>query len=61
MVLKLNKLDTDLLPEFVTWYEETHGLDVVDPVDVKTDFSELGLSSLLQVQDLPENDETLVQ
>lgn len=61
MVLKLNKLDTDLLPEFVTWYEETHGLEVVDPVEVKTDFSGLGLSSLLQVQDLPENDTALSQ
>jgi len=61
MVLKLNKLDTDLLPEFVTWYEETHGLEVVDPVEVKTDFNELGLSSLLRVEDLPSNDQELTQ
>ena len=61
MVLKLNKLDTDLLPEFVTWYEETHGLEVVDPVEVKTDFNELGLSSLLRIEDLPSDDKELTQ
>ena len=54
-------MDQDLLPQFVTWYEGTHGLEVVDPVEVKTDFEGLGLSSLLQKEDLPTSENELVQ
>ena len=60
-VLKVNQMDQDLLPQFVTWYEETHGLEVVDPVEVKTDFEGLGLSSLLQKEDLPTAENELAQ
>ena len=41
LILKMNKISQDKLPEFVTWYEQEHGLDVVNPVEVKTDFPTL--------------------
>lgn len=44
LVLKLNKLPEDLLPQFTTWYETEHRLKVVNPVAVEYDFSNLGLS-----------------
>ena len=47
-----HKLDYNKLPEFVAWYEEEHGLDVINPVDVKTDFSHFNLSPYLTSDDL---------
>lgn len=44
LVLKLNKLPEDLLPQFTAWYETEHGLKVVNPTPVEHDFSDLGLS-----------------
>lgn len=52
ILLAKHKMDFDKLPEFVTWYETEYGLDVVDPVPVKTDFSCLNLSPSLVPDDL---------
>lgn len=52
LVLKLNKLPEDLLPQFTTWYEVEHGLTVVNPTPVEHDFSNLGLSAMISNQEL---------
>lgn len=52
LVLKLNKLPEDLLPQFTTWYEVEHGLNVVNPTPVEHDFSNLGLSAMISNQEL---------
>lgn len=52
LVLKLNKLPEDLLPQFTTWYEAEHGLTVVNPTPVEHDFSNLGLSAMISNQEL---------
>lgn len=52
LVLKLNKLPEDLHPQFVTWYETEHGLDVVNPTPVDHDFSNLGLSTMISESEL---------
>ena len=52
LVLKLNKLPEDLLPQFTTWYEVEHGLTVVNPTPVAHDFSDLGLSAMISNQEL---------
>ena len=52
LVLKLNKLPEDLLPQFTTWYEVEHGLNVVNPTPVEHDFSNVGLSAMISNQEL---------
>ena len=52
LVLKLNKLPEDLLPQFTTWYETEHGLNVVNPTPVEYDFSDLGLSAMISEREL---------
>lgn len=52
LILKLNKLSEDLLPQFVTWYETEHRLTVVNPTKVEYDFSNLGLSEMISEQEL---------
>lgn len=52
LVLKLNKLPEDLLPQFTTWYETEHGLKVVNPTPVEYDFSDLGLSTAISESEL---------
>lgn len=52
LVLKLNQLPEDLHPQFVTWYETEHGLDVVSPTPVDHDFSNLGLSTMISESEL---------
>ena len=52
LVLKLNKLPEDLLPQFTTWYETEHGLNVINPTPVEYDFSDLELSATISNQEL---------
>lgn len=52
LVLKLNKLPENLLPQFTTWYETEHGLNVVNPITVEHNFSDLGLSAMISNQEL---------
>lgn len=52
LVLKLNKLPEDLLPQFTTWYETEHGLKVVNPTPVEYNFSDLGLSTAISESEL---------
>ena len=52
LILKLNKLPEDLLPQFLTWYETEHRLTVVNPTKVEYDFSNLGLSEMISEQEL---------
>ena len=61
LVLKMNRISQDKLPEFVTWYEQEHGLDVINPVEVKTDFSNIGLSNTITVDDLNIKEQGLQQ
>lgn len=55
LVLKLNKLPEDLLPQFTTWYETEHGLNIVNPTPVECDFSDLGLSAMISERELETN------
>ncbi len=52
LVLKLNKLPENLLPQFTTWYETEHGLDIINPTPVAHDFSNLGLSTMISESEL---------
>lgn len=53
LILRAHKIPQHVLPEFVTWYERENGLEIINPVPVKTDFSRLDLSPSLI---LPKND-----
>lgn len=52
LVLKLNKLPENLLPQFTTWYETEHGLNIINPTTVTHDFSNLRLSTMISESEL---------
>lgn len=52
ILLARYNINQDKLPEFVTWYEQEHGLEVINPVEIKTDFSHLRLTPSLTIDDL---------